>query len=328
MVARTKRASTVSGMTEQLSLFPVPEPPKDTPRKRRGDKRFLSEGRERFELLQTSPTLLKAAQAAARSTVKASDVTSERSASESFEKVLVRQLLTEEVSADINAETIAAAHAAGRTDILGVTFEKGKGIADILVVWKLTGRAPFPVAVNIKKLSPNTKRTEGCSLTQFVALATDPEFDVRNPTPSVQIPTWRAVIEWCAARRKVQPRTDYYLLIGTVEDGKLLDLGFQGMLSTVKGDAATLRKHPNKETVTAIVTDVKPLPDEFDINAALSRAMLPRADMDALRAMLLAVLVENANDDTLVDVAAALLDTDDATLTAWVRQLMPNVTGQ
>ena len=295
----------------QLTLFEEP-----TPKPKRGDKRFLSDTRGWFEFLQQSPTLIAAAKTAAKTTVKAARATSVRSASLSFETSLVSQLLDPATAAAVSAETVALA--GGK--IAGVAFEEGTGLADLLVIWDIPNRDPFTVAVNVKKAGPGTSRTEGCSLTQFVSLATNPEFDVRQPPASVSIPTWRWVLEWCARVRKIQPRTDYYLLVGAVDNGKLLGLAFQGVLSSMKGDRSVIRKHANKDTVVIVMDDTKQLGEE-DINALVSRELLPKPDLDLLRAMLVSAITEGKDSEEVERVSAALLALSDEELRNWADTL-------
>ena len=316
--ARRSKVWTVNHMeADQMSLFEeTPSPPT------RGQKRFLSDTRKRFELLAQSPTLLAEAAVAARTTVKAAAATSHRSGSESFEKALVAALLLPAVGQAVSDELVSLSIAAGDASVRGVTFENGVGLADLLVVWDIDKREPLTVAVNVKKLSHDTHKTEGCSLTQLVALATDPDFDVRKPRASVSIPTWRWVLEWCARRRKIQPKTDYYLLVGQVDAGKLNSLWFQGAFSTVKGDRSVLRKHANKDTVNVVTQGTDPLADTMDINALISSELLPRPDTDMLRAMLASLLTDGQPVAEVERVAGLLLDMDDAALLTWARKLV------
>ena len=288
-------------------------------------KRFLSENAERFALLQLSPTLNAEATIAAGASRKATG-SAGRGGSLAFEGALVPRLLDPAVCSAIASEYLSIATATGRSDVQSVEFREGVGIADVFVVWHLTDDSEVVVAVNVKRCNATTGNTELSALAPFVALATEQKFDVTDPTPSRELSTWRMVTEWVARRRKIIYGRDYYLLIGfTDANHKLTEVRFEGTLAQMgrAGRTPAVKLHANKEALT-INLGGHPIADGYDINAALSRRLLPIVDLDALRAQILAVVTRGLDDTATAELAGRLLDISDdelmEQLRTWTRQ--------
>lgn len=194
-----------------------------------------------------------------------------------------------------------------------------RALADIVLTYRATGRKTVTIAVNVK-----TERTDGssrsgwqtdnkdlCSLPAFVALATDERFEVLGKMPRGN---WTgALIEWVAGRRKILDGRDYGVLNVKLKHATVESVEGRSVLASVAGKRPIVRRHTNRAVVQTIpATGV--LPDDFDVNAQVSQALLPKPSWDELRLQILAAYRDQVDD--LPGLAAWLLDLSDGDLAA------------
>lgn len=296
----------------QPTLFDAPEPEAI---ELSGRKTFLTQNARVFSCLAESRTLTKLVAQAARKTARKHGTS--RSAATPFEDAVKALILEESAAAAIAQETMdfyAERHPDAR-DLVKVELADGPKkkdpLADLLVRFRFDRERTVTVATNIKRLAPRTTRPEGGSLLSVVRLATEPGYDPADPPQNQGFNFERGVVEWFAGRRKILDGRDYWLLVCRVGGGKLVGLEAWGVLAGVDAQGRpVMSRHPSR-AVVEVYQPSGALPASMDINAEISRRLLPGASTDALRAQLVALALERDGDEAARALAGRLLDVAD-----------------
>jgi hypothetical protein len=274
-------------------------------------RKFLSTNATFFAALVASPTLRRCADQAAAAT--AASVGTNRSAATAFEDEFVGLVLQTRTTSRIVAETIAACPLA----LDSVTLERGPAgsPADLVVRYQEDGRRTVAIATNVKRLLPHSRGTEGCSLPAFLRLALDPAYDPAAPPHNRRFDFEEAILDWVAGRRQIQDGRDYYLLIAYVDGSACSGLDAWSVMGGVKAGMPVAVRHETRAVLRVNRPDGV-LPDDLDVNAELSRSMLPRGSVSATRASLVALLAGSVEPLDAAAAAAGLLAMTDDELTA------------
>jgi hypothetical protein len=289
------------------------------PAGRRG--RFLSELRDLMGAVSASATLTACLQDAA---AKVSAMRGGQEHGTHYERALIPLLVRHWDT--IRAEVLAGLDDEQRERVTDIRIRKGPGersMADLVITWQfVTGR--WDVPVNIKAALPGTSAaSNGCAVSGFVRMATEPEWTPDEAAPPRHWPVARGVVEWVGKRRRILTGRDYYILTVYVNaESTVTGHTLTGLLSTMTATGSpVIERHSNREVVKVKGGDDLwvPLADDHDVNAATSRTLLPAPSADELRLHLLAYLTEGVGDRRTVQLAQTLLDLDDETLRQRIR---------
>lgn len=285
--------------------------------------RSLSGGADLFRAIGASPTLLRIAREAEASLGAREG---NRGPGEAFEKAFLARL-----DADAQAGVLAdvlAAFPGGRIpdagDLLDLVWEPagtgGRSTYDVIVKSTYTSGAVRRDWVNIKRTSGTHKAaSEATALSAFLRVALGHDL-----TTSARLNIPRTLLRWFAGEEKVQA-SDYFILEAEVDDeGTVVTLHAQGLLASVRDDGGpAYALHSNRDVVKYHRSSDQ-LPDDFDVNRQLPRALAREVSPDAFRLALL-TFTAGESDRVARRTARALLAADDDALRAAARAVVKNL---
>jgi hypothetical protein len=230
------------------------------------------------------------------------------------------------VSADLVA--VSAGWDSART-VTAVKIQVIKGTAapqDLLLRIRFDDGSGYVLMVNVKVLaSETTNYGNGVSLSTFLRMATEPDFDPAAQTSARGYDPDSAVLEMLAGTRKIIPGRDYYILhvqtTAELTTREVVAWHFQGLLSHITEDGhPCVRRHTSRDVVQ-VFQATRVLPPGYDINREIALAMMPTHRPGAVRARIVAALATNSKEGR--SLAGTLLAMSDAELAARIFGLTP-----
>lgn len=300
---------------DQLALFDVP--PSEPAGKSKA--RFLTANAAIMRCLLASETLANCATTAAASVSKAHG--DDRNTGGKFEDRLKDLILDPETSARISSEVLAAA-AATNPELSLVKAELvdgpgAKALADLVLVVRADRARTVRIAVNVKRLAPSVRKTEGGSILQFLQLATEPDYDPLDPPTPNGFDYEQAVLEMLTRRRRIQDGRDFWLLVARVDKGTLLGLEAWGTMVGTSRSSSIVTRHPNRAVLAVRQPDGTI--GDVDPNLTIAEQLLPKASASALRAQLVSAVYAADGKTKAAAAAERLLALDDDGLLSAVR---------
>lgn len=281
---------------EQPTLFGIPGGPR---RRRRPGRRFLTETRQLMAAVSRTPTLRRILTAA---TEAEAEITGQEWGT--IYEQRVAELLADESTGIALSEEACGLVDDGCPVLEGVDIvaQAGRAYCDFLVLLHMADETRT-IPVNLKTTG-SAGPTSGLavSLASFVRLATEEDWDPLAPPSNNGYDVEAAILEWVAGERKVVHGRDYYVLtVQTTADRDYVSHQMTGLLSTVTPSGQTVvSRHTSRANVLYHTSPGdRPLPDNYDINAAVSVALLPRADLSLIRAAQAAWAIDGGTDPRL-----------------------------
>jgi hypothetical protein len=238
---------------------------------------------------------------------------------EKFEDA-VAELLTGPRAAAISAEVVAAAPVTRLGTVASVELQPvpGRKAVDLWVKFAFEDASVHRVAANLKAVTPAGTRAsnDAVSLRALLWNLTEPAIDAWTAPVGKGFSSHRALVQMAAGQRKVQHGRSYWVLTAHV-DGSALVSGWHahGLVSQVDGTGRLpIARNSARESVETTGMPVAGLPEGFDVNAAIVEQLLPRKDVDVLRAQLLALLTDGSDPGQRATMARRLLAAGDAGL--------------
>lgn len=288
-------------MVEQLPLFSTVSDQPTT--RRRPGRKFLSETRQMMVAFSGSETLRRVLTQAAEGEA---EITGQEWGA-IYENRVLELLGNPQTAEKLSAEVVELAAADGvRLDRVEVIPLVGRAYCDFHVKFYMRTETRT-IPVNLKTSGGGTRGGLACSLISFVRLATEKTWDPQNPPSNLGFDVEAAILEWVAGQRKIVHGRDYYILdVTTTGDRDYAGHHITGLLSTVAADGSPVvkRHHTRDNVIYSISTTDRPIPDDYDINTAVSTVLLPRADLSRVRSTLAALAIDGGTDPRLAARAA------------------------
>jgi hypothetical protein len=228
--------------------------------------------------LAGAPTLHAAVQEALTAATSQSSLN--RGPGELFESELAARL-TDDVQRDIYTEAVSKMKKVpGYGKVSAITWRwlgGGRKPADFLVTIEGSERTVV-LPVNLKRTTDNYANWNAAvSTNALIRVACG--LPLVSPQRLKRIPTDRTLLEFAAGVRALQP-SDYFILdVSTTNDGNLLKVETQGLLSHVMDVDGKLclavRRQTGHQADLLYWRTQTIVPDGFDVNAAFIDAMLP-----------------------------------------------------
>jgi hypothetical protein len=295
------------------SLLPGLLPPSAAQAAGRG---WLSAEAALFTALESSATLRSVLRDAA---LAAKKLRGTRGAfGERFEAE-VALLLTEEIVQSIEADVLAVAPSTSLGVLTGLTMNTVEGIGpvDLFIGWRFASGLTHESAVNIKTLSPEASGFhDAVSLPAFLYHLTEPA--LATPWREAVPRGWSAhtaLTEMAEGVRKIQKGRSYWVLVATIDfTATLCAVYTHGLVSQLAADGSLpISRNASRDGVMSGMPAM-PIPDGYDINAAVVEALLPRRSVDSLRVLLIALLTSVSEPEARAAVAATVNSMSDEEL--------------
>jgi hypothetical protein len=232
------------------------------------------------------------------------------------------ELITPLRSQSIGRDVLKRVRYTGLGELVGCSVvpvdAERRGPLDIWVEFEFADGSTHRTPVNVKCQDPDynngaSRRDDAVSLRAFIYHLTTPGIDPWECPIPHSFSADRALLEMTAGVRKIQRGRSYWILNADVtRDGVLTGCGAFGLITHLNELGGLLIARSNtRDSILMYSTPHHVLPDDFQINQEIAARLLPRPDVERLRARTLAMLVTGGHSREQRDVARALLTMSD-----------------